>query len=212
MPPSFQCSVWRSAGEIGDQLVPDRGSRLHATAADGRDWIQLIEWRDPIAVEQGSSGSALDRWAAGGSSSRWRESRSSSSTGCSCSVPGTGRGSMRPCSACESSLGLGPRDGGSAGEGSASPAACEAGRRDHGDRRASEGTSGGRDPAVRSLPHESVAHSAGVIDRTQASRSARRSVSRRWSSRAWGCSIRGSSARPSRCPRSCLRRRSGDAS
>ena len=46
-------SVWRSAGEIGDQLVPDRGSRLHATAADGRDWIQLIEWRDPIAVEQG---------------------------------------------------------------------------------------------------------------------------------------------------------------
>ena len=84
-----------------------------------------------------------------------------------------------PAALARGSLGLGPRDGGSAGEGSASPAACEAGRRDHGDRRASEGTSGGRDPAVRSLPHESVAHSAGVIDRTQASRSARRSVSRR---------------------------------
>ncbi|MCP4833550.1 MAG: hypothetical protein GY895_02190 [Phycisphaera sp.] len=46
-------SSWRSACEVVDQLVPERGFRMHATGPGGRHWIQVTRWQDPIAVEQG---------------------------------------------------------------------------------------------------------------------------------------------------------------
>ena len=46
-------SSWRSACGIADQLIPDRGFRMHATGPGGRHWIQAARWQDPIAVEQG---------------------------------------------------------------------------------------------------------------------------------------------------------------
>ena len=46
-------SSWRSACGIADQLIPDRGLRMHATGPGGRHWLQAARWQDPIAVEQG---------------------------------------------------------------------------------------------------------------------------------------------------------------
>ena len=46
-------SAWRNACRITDQLVPERGARLHACDADGDRWIQIVHWRDPIAIERG---------------------------------------------------------------------------------------------------------------------------------------------------------------
>lgn len=46
-------SSWRSACRITDQLVPRRGLRCHACDAEGRRWIQVVHWEDPVSIERG---------------------------------------------------------------------------------------------------------------------------------------------------------------
>ena len=46
-------SSWRSASRIIDQLVPGRGLRVHACDVEGRLWIQVVRWKDPVAIERG---------------------------------------------------------------------------------------------------------------------------------------------------------------
>ena len=46
-------SSWTSACRIADQLVPERGRRWHACDSDGRRWVQVVRWKDPVAIERG---------------------------------------------------------------------------------------------------------------------------------------------------------------